>query len=748
LPQPFAVVVGACGHGLSIIRALANDGVPVIALEANPSLPGAHTRFAKVELIPDINGPKLIDSLLELHARLVPSGTPVLFLTNDRMVRTVGEAWPKLQDKYRLSWAHCRAEMLPLQEKSALEQRSIDTGLAYPPTFMLNASDEIAVAVQRIGFPIFVKPARPLARFKTAQPISIEELVKLTQDYQSDLPFLVQKLIPGDDRVIYFSALYLDHGKVLARFDGHKLKSRPLGHTTIAESQICDEVFQLTRQFFDGLKLSGPVSLELKRAPDGQYWVIEPTVGRTDFWIELCIVNGVNLPLIEYCHQINMQAPPQAQQNVAVWFNEERDPFGRFWFLWQKDLQINRRTASYLFLNKSDAKPAWIASCAIVRSLVTSATNRLGKLLGQNTTASAFTVEKYHPSAKLPTDIQLIFEEAQTRDIEFGLSWHRILAQTVYAGDMDVCIFVLRRQGVAIAAFPIRTVLVRHANRIESHSSYYTALYTPVLREDLSAYDLSILILAIRRAYAPCMSFKLSPMDTSSPTYTALMNAFWAAGMVPFRFFCFGNWYLPVNFSWQSYLNQRQSILQHTIKRMSKKFTAAGGTLEVIQDESGLERGLAAYEQVYSSSWKKSEPYPEFISNLVRICAQLGWLRLGVAWLNGKPVASQIWIVANDKASIYKLAYCTESKNFAPGTLLSAKLMEHVIDQDRVNEVDYLIGDDTYKASWMSHRRERWGIVAYNPKNAWGIYGLCKEVLGRIGRGVINIAKTLCAKLT
>jgi hypothetical protein len=50
-------------------------------------------------------------------------------------------------------------------------------------------------------------------------------------------------------------------------------------------------------------------------------------------------------------------------------------------------------------------------------------------------------------------------------------------------------------------------------------------------------------------------------------------------------------------------------------------------------------------------------------------------------------------------------------------------LMEHVLDQDKVNEVDYLTGDDTYKAAWMSDRRERWGLVAYNLKTARGVFG-------------------------
>jgi len=38
--------------------------------------------------------------------------------------------------------------------------------------------------------------------------------------------------------------------------------------------------------------------------------------------------------------------------------------------------------------------------------------------------------------------------------------------------------------------------------------------------------------------------------------------------------------------------------------------------------------------------------------------------------------------------------------------VLTAALMQHALDVDRVQTVDYLIGDDAYKREWMSHRRE------------------------------------------
>ena len=64
--------------------------------------------------------------------------------------------------------------------------------------------------------------------------------------------------------------------------------------------------------------------------------------------------------------------------------------------------------------------------------------------------------------------------------------------------------------------------------------------------------------------------------------------------------------------------------------------------------------------------------------------------------------------------------------------MLTAHLMRHVMDEDRVGEIDYLIGDDAYKKSWMDRRQERWGLVAYNPLSLRGTMGLLKTAAGAL----------------
>lgn len=734
---PFAVIVGACGHGLSIIRALDGHGMPIVALEANKKLPGVRTRLAQVQIVGDINGPGLIDSLLALHPQICQAGTPVLFLTNDRMVRTVGENWDRLAHAYRLSWAHARRAMLPLLEKSELERRSLSQGLLYPKSFLLNSAGEIACAIETVEFPILVKPAKPLARFKTAQPASPEELERLVSDFQSDLPFIVQRFIPGDDRSIYFCAVYLDRGRVLARFDGHKIRSRPLGHTTIAESSPNDEVFEQTCTFFDGLDISGPASLELKRDPQGLLWVIEPTVGRTDFWLDVCTTNGVNLPLTEYLHQCARSIQPQAQSDRAIWFNEERDFFGCLWFLFHKELRFRSRRPSFLYLHRSDLLPARDALIAV--------TARIGNAIGlrarkaicttrRKEDSRDLTVFALNPTDPLPQDVRALLDRAETIDIEFGSTWCRILVQTVFPNDDGAQLYVLRKNNQAVAVLPIHIAQMRMGCKVESLGNFYTTLYSPALVPNITAADLAHVFKAIRRDHGSARSFRFAPMNPMSAEYGLIDASLRSAGMMPFHFFCFGNWRLPVNTPWSNYFDARPGILRTTVKRMSARLKKQGGRLELITGGADLERGMNAYAQVYAASWKNAEPFPEFLPTLMRTSAENGWLRLGVAWIQDQPIAAQVWLVANGRAMIYKLAYHESYKSLAPGTLLTAMMMRHAFENDKVVEVDYLNGDEPYKQDWMSHRGERWGIIGYDPRNLFGLVGLMGEILGKTRR--------------
>lgn len=343
-------------------------------------------------------------------------------------------------------------------------------------------------------------------------------------------------------------------------------------------------------------------------------------------------------------------------------------------------------------------------------------------------------IRAYPDIAALPPTALELFDDAETDYPEFAAGWFANLQRTVFTDDPGVRYYVADRAGQPVAALPARLTRNGLRRRVEALGNYYTSLYSPILAPEATALDLAALLQAASRDHGAAHEMRFAPMDPAAPAYEKTLAALRSIGWIPFRYFCFGNWYLKVTGNFDSYLKSRSGSMRSTIKRMGKKFAADAGTLEIITAPAQVAQGIEDFTHVYLRSWKKPEPYPEFIPGLIRWLAGQGWLRLGIARLAGQPIAAQFWIVHHDRASIFKVAYDENFSDYSPGTILSSLLMEHVIDHDKVTEVDFLIGDDKYKQNWMSHRRERWGIIAWNPRTLWGLLLLIGEIAGRVAR--------------
>jgi CelD/BcsL family acetyltransferase involved in cellulose biosynthesis len=106
--------------------------------------------------------------------------------------------------------------------------------------------------------------------------------------------------------------------------------------------------------------------------------------------------------------------------------------------------------------------------------------------------------------------------------------------------------------------------------------------------------------------------------------------------------------------------------------------------------------------------------------------------------MNGEPVAAQFWTVDNGRALIHKLAHRESAKDASPGTILSAAMFRHVIDEDRVDIIDFGTGNDSYKADWMTGSAPLITIRAFNLKTLGGLAGAAKAGLSRLVRRTAN----------
>jgi hypothetical protein len=254
-------------------------------------------------------------------------------------------------------------------------------------------------------------------------------------------------------------------------------------------------------------------------------------------------------------------------------------------------------------------------------------------------------------------------------------------------------------------------------------SNYYSSLYEPACSTPDVLADFMRAAASHLRGQRPG-----APIVTLQPLArefaATAQQAFAQAGYWTDTFFCFGNWYLEVaGRSFAQYHAGLPSQLRGNLERGRARLERAAPWSLRIVDAPGpaLEEALRDYTRIYAASWKEPEPHPAFIPGLCRMAAARGWLRLGVLSVNGEPGAAQLWLVKDGTASIYKLAYDERLRRYSPGSLLTAHMMARCIDEDRVRVVDYLTGDDPYKRDWMSHRRERVGMIAFDPATPRGL---------------------------
>lgn len=325
-----AVLIGLCSHGLAILRSLERKGVPVVVIESNWAQPSSRTRYGIKLHHPDLYGASLLDLLGEIGARA--RSKPVLFVTNDRMVRLMNPHQEALRRHYHLPFP--RADLLStLIEKDTLTPLAIRQGLRIPASETVSGAEARSEApspvLDRVRFPCIVKPVTPMSAIKVLLPEDRDTLARATRPHPEIDRFVVQEWVAGGDERVHFAAWYFDReGRVRAPFVGQKIRQVPrtLGNSSAARGVDLPGLLDEGLKLFRGLDYRGIASVEFKLAPDGTPFFIEATVGRSDYWLKTLTVNGVDLPALVYEDLTGTPLDAEARQrNRYAWVDEDRD---------------------------------------------------------------------------------------------------------------------------------------------------------------------------------------------------------------------------------------------------------------------------------------------------------------------------------------------------------------------------------------------------------------------------------------
>lgn len=320
--------------------------------------------------------------------------------------------------------------------------------------------------------------------------------------------------------------------------------------------------------------------------------------------------------------------------------------------------------------------------------------------------------------AATPLSVRSLFDH-QARP-EGCWDWFEILADTTLSQKESARILALLDEGGRpLSALPLVAV---DGRIVRGLTSPFTTLFCAPFGHDGDARMLGKLLAAGIGA-----TFRLDALDPADSAARSFQEGLAGGGLVVSRFRHFANWFERID-SFPAYWANRESRLKSTVKRKAAPLLRDGRLVfEMIDLEDDWRRGVEIYETIYASSWKPAEPHPDFIAALLKKMG--GVARLGVALIEGKPAAAQIWLVQQGRATIFKLAHDPAFDRQSPGTLLTHWMLELLHEQDGVREVDFGRGDDTYKRLWLGLCQDRVGVLAANPRTLKGLLAVAADIL-------------------
>jgi predicted ATP-grasp superfamily ATP-dependent carboligase len=361
--------VAGYGH----IQSLGLAGIPVVAL--NPDVcDNFHSRYVcERHIVPDptTDHEGFVQWLID-YARRQPH-KPVLFMGEDVYAYIV-----HLYQDELAPW--CLYPYIPLDRldrffnKQPMFEYAAHAGLGLPQTVMSPGADELA---DWGTFPAIIKPL--IARFtfrgrklldttkfprlfggKAIRVHDRDELLAAARNVsEADITHLVQEYLPGpNDYFCVIKYVCDEDSEIRSVFTGRKIRQHPadFGTCAVGSSEYVSEVHELSARFCKAAGWIGGGGAEFKWSDRDGRWLFIEHNPRLDFWVGMCALKGVNLPLQQYLLSTGQELLENRQRDGGrVWIDILGDRAGLKWRQarpeWRNSLREIVRP--YLYFNEA-----------------------------------------------------------------------------------------------------------------------------------------------------------------------------------------------------------------------------------------------------------------------------------------------------------------------------------------------------------------------------------------------------------
>lgn len=374
-----AVVLGANYYiGLSIIRCLGRNDIPVVAIDyAEEGTYGFKSKYLSEKLIaPNCNkDPEgLLDFLIDYGKK--QELPPVLFPSADGYVEFI-DKYLHILEKYYLINQSEQGVATRVVDKESLHLLAIKYGMPVPETLETDAEDFDNKVIEKIKFPCLVKPTDSPSfvahfrkkLFEVNNMAELKDAIKQSKD--AGLNVIVQRIIPGfDDHMYTFDAHVDQNSDVSHWMTCQKLRQYPInyGASVYTIQRNIPELYDRSVKFLKDVGFKGFAEIEYKKDEDsGEYYMIEINA-RTTNLNSLLYKAGIDMPYLAYIELVDKLPESYAIEedtNMAFWYAYEdllaiRDYIKTDQLKLGEILKTYFRPKAYALWNLKDPKPAFM----------------------------------------------------------------------------------------------------------------------------------------------------------------------------------------------------------------------------------------------------------------------------------------------------------------------------------------------------------------------------------------------------
>ncbi len=330
------VVIYPVSHavGLSVIRTLESENIPLLAVDHKPKAAGLRSNRVTPLLMPSLGND--VESFC--HGMLAIGKCfkvkPVLFVVDDEELFATLKLKAEFADVFHLplsDWSIVE----PIVDKGIMYRRLQSVGYPIPASFFPQNIAELDAMHEQLPLPCIIKPTYSTEfrlRFgvKAKYFADFTSLRRFAQElYAIQMDFVIQEFIPGGaERLYTFGAFSDDSGQVLAAFTGRKLHQFPpdFGTCRLGESVRSPELEAVGSELLKILRYRGISLTEFKLDDQGKFRLIELNPRPGDWPERLAQLCGSNLVLAAYKYAIGQAIIPTRISRFGVkWVNTLED---------------------------------------------------------------------------------------------------------------------------------------------------------------------------------------------------------------------------------------------------------------------------------------------------------------------------------------------------------------------------------------------------------------------------------------